>query len=64
MNHHIPTEYNFSDHFIMESLINFNPIVIDIPDRITWDFDEQLIGDFNREMIIKMDKVGLLNYVR
>ena len=48
--------YNFSDHYIMESLINFNPIVINTPDRITWDFDEQLIGDFNKEMIIKMEK--------
>ena len=48
--------YNFSDHYIMESLVNFNPIVVVIPDRITWDFDEQLIGDFKKEMKIKMEK--------
>ena len=27
--------YNFSDHYLMESLINFNPIVINNPDKIT-----------------------------
>ena len=48
--------YNFSDRQIVESLINFNPIVIDNPDRITWDFDETLINDFNNEMKIKMEK--------
>ena len=48
--------YNFSDHFIMESLINLNPIVFDVPDRITWDFDESLIGEFNKDIKLKMDK--------
>ena len=48
--------YNFSDHYIMESLINFNPIVIDSPNKITWNFDESLIKEFNKEMKIKMIK--------
>ena len=48
--------YNFSDHYLMESLINFNPIVNHNPDKITWDFDEKLINEFNNEMKNKMEK--------
>ena len=48
--------YDFSDHYILESLINFNPIVIEIPDRITWDFDEKLINEYNENMQVKMNK--------
>ena len=48
--------YNFSDHYIMESLINLNPIVFDVPDRITWNFDESLIRVFNEDIKLKMNK--------
>ena len=49
-------QYNFSDHYIMESLINLNPIVINIPDRITWNFDDDLIDEYNDNMAKKMKK--------
>ena len=44
--------YDFSDHYILESLFNFNPMVIVTPDRITWYFDEKLIDDYKIIMII------------
>ena len=43
-------EYNFSDHYIMEILFDFNPLVYDIPDSITWNFDESLIKQFQKKM--------------
>ena len=52
----LTTAYDFSDHYLMESLINLNPVVIDNPDKITWDFDQMLIKDFNNEMEKKMIK--------
>ena len=42
---------NFSDHCIIESLINLNPIVIDIPDRITWNFNDKLIDVYNGAVV-------------
>ena len=36
----------WSDHYIMESLFDFRPVVYDIPDRLTWNFDETKIKDF------------------
>ena len=53
---HLSESYDFSDHYIMEILFNFNPIVYDIPDRITWNFDEELINDFCKDIKINMDK--------
>ena len=45
---------NWSDHYIMETLIDLNPIVYDIPDRVTWNFDEDLIDDFKKNIKSKM----------
>ena len=42
--------------YIIESLINLNPIVINIPDKITWNFDEDLIEEYNDNMKKKMKK--------
>ena len=31
---------------MIETLLDFNPIVYDVPDRITWNFDESLENEF------------------
>ena len=48
--------YDFSDHYVMEVLLDFNPFVFDIPDRITWNFDESLKTEFCENVQVNMDK--------
>ena len=48
--------YNFSDHYIMEILFDFNPMIYDIPDRITWNFDENKIKIFQQNVKLNMEK--------
>ena len=48
--------HNFSDHYVLEILLKVNPIMNDTPDRITWNFDENKIDEFNENLKIKMKK--------
>ena len=47
--------YNFSDHYVLQTLVNINPIFVITPNKITWNFDKSKINDFKNDLKDKMN---------